>query len=643
MAFHAGVGWARGGLLGVDVFFVLSGYLVTSLLLTEHHRTGRISLRRFWTRRARRLLPALAVLFSGVYAYGRWTTSGIGPAQMRGNALTTLIYGANWHYILSGQDYFVRYGALSPLLHTWSLAVEEQFYLVWPIVAVVVLRAFGRRGLGWVAGAGAVASAATCAGLYLAGAGVDRLYYGTDTRIQSLMVGALLAVALSGRRPAAGPARVFGVLGAAGLAGLAVAFYTVDGRGGFLYLGGFLAVALAAAAAVSMAVAAPHSHISRMLSLAPLRYVGRISYGLYLYHWPLFLVLNSSRTGLSTGPLLVVRFAATFAAAALSYGWIEVPARTGVLPRHRGRVVPVKRRRVLPSVATAVAVVPVGMLLSSGTGSPAVDVAARWRPAPGYVTTAGADASHPERVLLLGDSMAVTLAIGLGRDAEAWGATVDNQGEIGCDLDPGTTVDVMGMVGPAAVGCPDWRAQWAALVNRTDPDVVAVLLGRFESVDRLWDGRWTHVGRAAYDHYLQTELRAIIDIASSHGAAVAFLTLPYIAETTSQPNGAPWDMNLPSRTDAFNADVQAAVAAAPGRATVIDLNRSLDPAGHYVSYIDGVRVRDVDAEHVSPAGGEWLQPRLLPALTSLGAVHYRARTPAMSPSGPLEATGTLQP
>jgi peptidoglycan/LPS O-acetylase OafA/YrhL len=172
MAFHAGLGWAAGGLLGVDVFFVLSGFLVTSILLGEHARTGTLALRRFWARRARRLLPALFVLLLGICAYAWWVSGGVAPAQLRGDALSTLGYVANWHYIATGQDYFVRYGGLSPLLHTWSLAVEEQFYLVWPLVALVVLKRAGRRGLGWVAGIVGASSAAVCAGLYLAGVSV---------------------------------------------------------------------------------------------------------------------------------------------------------------------------------------------------------------------------------------------------------------------------------------------------------------------------------------------------------------------------------------------------------------------------------------------------------------------------------------
>src|SRR5262249_21790938 len=148
----------------------------------------------------RRLLPALFVLLAAMCVWARWGGSSIAPRQLRGDALSTLGYVANWHYLASGQNYFVRFGAPSPLLHTWSLAVEEQFYWIWPLVWLFTLRRFGRRALGWVTGSLAVASASLAAALYLAGASPDRLYYGTDTRTQSIMVGALLAllVPLSG-------------------------------------------------------------------------------------------------------------------------------------------------------------------------------------------------------------------------------------------------------------------------------------------------------------------------------------------------------------------------------------------------------------------------------------------------------------
>lgn len=246
------------------------------------------------------------------------------------------------------------------------------------------------------------------------------------------------------------------------------------------------------------------------------------------------------------------------------------------------------------------------------------------RPPAHFVGPGGVDAVHPEHALLLGDSIALTLGIGLGQHARAWGITLDNKSAIGCDLDPATTVNVMGTVSPAAGGCPDWRPYWSGLVGRERPDVVVVLLGRWESLDRLYGGRWTHVGEAAFDRHLVAELGQVIDIGSAHGAKVAMLTLPYIAQTTEQPDGSPWDMNLPSRTNAYNADVRRAVAEHPHQASVIDLNKLLDPQGHYTSYIHGVRVRSFDDEHISTAGGQLLRSALLPELVDLGLPAYRA-------------------
>jgi peptidoglycan/LPS O-acetylase OafA/YrhL len=632
MLFHAGVQAVGGGLLGVDVFFVLSGYLVTSLLLGEHARTGTVRLRQFWVRRAQRLLPALFVLLAGVCAYARWVGTGTSPNVLRSDALSTLGYVANWHYIAAGQNYFNRYAPPSPLLHTWSLAVEEQFYLVWPILALLVLRRFGRRGLGWTAGILAAGSAAMCAALYLSGASVNRLYYGTDTRAQSIMVGAALAILVPMARDAnrtRQPSRLMAALGIVGAAGLAYCLHAVQGTGPFLYEGGFLLVALSTAAVVAVTVVRPRDPLSRVLSWRPLRYTGRISYGLYLYHWPVFLLLTYPRTGLSHVPLLVVRFAVTFAVAELSYRFIETPIRTGQPLVLRWR----PSRRPSPAlVGLAAAGVPIVLIMAllAVTVTPSSTASASLppshQPPAAYRSSTGSDAANPERAVLIGDSMAVTLSRGLRVDAADWGISISNAASVGCDLDPESTVNVMGVVSRAPQGCPQWQTSWARLVAQTDPDVVVVLLGRWESIDRLYGGHWTHIGEPDFDAHLQSELSQIITIASSHGASVAFLTLPYIAETTVQPNGSPWDMNLPSRTDAYNSVVRAAVAEHPGQASVIDLNKMLDPNGHYVSSIGGVRVRDADDEHLSTLGGEWLRPLLLPQLVGLGSTHYEART-----------------
>jgi hypothetical protein len=200
-----------------------------------------------------------------------------------------------------------------------------------------------------------------------------------------------------------------------------------------------------------------------------------------------------------------------------------------------------------------------------------------------------------------------------------------NDGVIGCDLDPQTTVKVNGNDSQAAQGCPHWQTTWPATIAKNNPDVVAVLLGRWESLDRFYDGKWTHVGDPLFDRHLISELGQVIDLASTGGAHVVFLTLPYIAALQTQPNGLPWSMDLPSTTNAYNADVRAAVAQHPGTASLVDLNHLVDPAGRYTSYVDGVRIRDYDDEHFSASGGKWLRPVLLPFFAQVGAHHFHQR------------------
>ena len=198
IAYHLGYPWARGGYLGVDTFFVLSGYLITSLLLTEARAEGRIDLPTFWVRRARRLLPALLLVLAVIAIYGAWSTPTDAQAALRADGLFALFYSANWHFIADNNSYFDLFAAPSLLEHTWSLAIEEQFYLVWPLVVAACLRiGRGRRTL--------VVVVATCAALgsaaLMAALADDatRAYFGTDTRVHSLLIGALLAVLLARR------------------------------------------------------------------------------------------------------------------------------------------------------------------------------------------------------------------------------------------------------------------------------------------------------------------------------------------------------------------------------------------------------------------------------------------------------------
>ena len=345
LLYHGGVSWDGGGFLGVEVFFVLSGFLITTLLVSEWLQSGTIALRAFWARRARRLLPALFSLVAviGVY-YAIEGTSNAVPGLF-GDGVATLLYIGNWHQIASGSSYFAATGPVSPLTHTWSLAIEEQFYILWPLVVLGVLwlarggrvlrAGSDRRSLHVLLGVavtGAVVSWVEMALLYDGGQGLNRVYYGTDTRAAGLLAGASLAIGLAiwrrsrggggggssgpggaaepgvcGAAPAAWRARVLGVAAALALAGVLAAMDIVGGNTAWVYPYGLAGLDVAVAVIIAAAVFCPASLVARILSWGPLRAIGKISYGLYLWHYPLFLWLDATTTGLSGDALLGLR------------------------------------------------------------------------------------------------------------------------------------------------------------------------------------------------------------------------------------------------------------------------------------------------------------------------------------------------
>lgn len=227
--------------------------------------------------------------------------------------------------------------------------------------------------------------------------------------------------------------------------------------------------------------------------------------------------------------------------------------------------------------------------------------------------------------LLLGDSLALTFGWGLGWGATNWGVQVFNDAMLGCDLDWGGTVNFQGITTMAAQGCANWPNTWQGLVDFLNPDVVAIELGRWEVSNRLLDGGWYTVGQPQWDDRYASLLSQAIQIVSSRGAKVVLFTLPYVAQTTLAPDGQPWDINQPARTDAFNALTRRVAAQFPGVVTVIDLNALMDPDGAYSSYVAGVRTRDKDNEHPSVAIGAVLQPVVLPELAALGRPHDAQR------------------
>jgi peptidoglycan/LPS O-acetylase OafA/YrhL len=277
LLYHGGVSWMSGGFLGVDVFFVLSGYLITSLLLAQYRRDGRIDLRRFWIGRARRLLPAailvivVCLVFEALFLPGDVRT-------LRVDAIASALYVNNWHQILAGHSYFAAFGRPSLLQHYWSLSVEEQFYFVWPLVLMGGL-ALGRRR--WVV-VGAVVAVVVSAGLmavlYKGGTDPSRVYYGTDTRAAPLMIGAILAFSWPlGRMTARTGRGARVVLDAVTIPALVALLLMMRGwhdYDPFLYRGGFLIAAVVAAAVIAGA-AHPACSLAHMLSLRPLRWIGQ--------------------------------------------------------------------------------------------------------------------------------------------------------------------------------------------------------------------------------------------------------------------------------------------------------------------------------------------------------------------------------
>lgn len=642
LCYHGGVPLVGGGLLGVDVFFVLSGFLITGLLVREFTSSARIALGRFWAGRARRLLPALVILLLGVAAYAYFFSGSVDLGEIRGDSLATLFYVANWHYILSDQGYFALSAAPSPLLHTWSLGVEEQYYLIWPLVALVVLRWKGSKALAWVAGVGALCSAGLMAAMAQAGFSADRLYYGTDTRAQALMVGSVLGVLAaqggSWRVVKKGWAatkwgKVTGaLLGAGGAGWLLWAFHAYPGQDSFLYDGGFFLVALGAGAVITAVASWPRGWLALVCSWQPLRLLGRISYGVYLYHWPLFLVLDHAHTGLSGAALFAVRVGVTLVVATVSFRFIEEPIRKGAW-FHTWRAA--AGAGAAAATAAGVVLLATSVPVSAGTtpslagrvgrsSMPAAEVRA--------LAASGAFTSNPVQFELLGDSEALTMDLGLRvRSVHDYGVKVDGGSWLGCDFNSNLPARTAGVAGPPSEVCANWRSAWPRLVDKSHAQVVGILMGRFELLDHYWRGRWVHVGQAVWDRHLEAEVDQAIRLVSAHGARVVIYSAPFVDPPIESRSGGVFPENEPSRVVAYNRVLRAAAARYPGVATVMDLNRVLDPGGRYHATIDGVRVRWSDGIHITKAGGEWLQPRLLPSVAQLG-LKVRSATAASAHS-----------
>ena len=339
VAYHMDLGWAQGGLLGVGVFFTLSGYLITDLLLGQYERTGGLQLADFWLRRARRLLPALFVMLTAVVAWVTLLDRSLLPA-VRGAVGASAVYVTNWWLIVQHSSYFAQFAPPSPLGHLWSLAVEEQFYLIWPWLLWIGLRWKGKGAGSYkrLAAASlllAAASAVAMALLYRPGYDPTRVYDGTDTRAFALLIGAALAfVWPSTKLPVQVDRRTRWALDGAGVAGLAifaVLVWRTSEYSPFLYRGGLVLLSFATALMVASA-ASPASRFGRIMGGESLRWLGVRSYGIYLWHFPI-IVLTTPAAGGDTPSRRVLQLAAIIGCAAVSWRYVEEPIRRGALSK----------------------------------------------------------------------------------------------------------------------------------------------------------------------------------------------------------------------------------------------------------------------------------------------------------------------
>jgi peptidoglycan/LPS O-acetylase OafA/YrhL len=636
MLFHAGFGWASGGFLGVSVFFTLSGFLIGSLVLAEQERTGRLDLARFWVRRARRLLPAALITLLGV-VFLVSTRPPDARSSLFGDVIAALAYVSNWRFWANGQSYNALFAKPSPLLHFWSLAIEEQFYVFFPLLATVAARL--RRG--WVVVFGGLWVVGFVAAFVVWSGGHRTLgYYATFTRMPELLTGVLLAWLVRrlslGRR---GTSLNLDVAGFVALAMLAILVATSERTTGWLYAGGFALVSLLSAVVVH--AVAGDGLVATAVGCKPLRTIGKVSYGLYLYHWPVYLWLNSDRIHESAFVLTGLRWLVTAMLAWASYRWLEQPIRHGELLKQRRALVPA----IAVGIAAALLAIPVsqtssasaarvdlgalqadlakGLVTTTTTRTVTTIAAARTSSTQASVssttTSASAVYAGPPRVGIFGDSASLVLGDGL---REGGNVLVGAASWIGCTVLQTGEIDFLIERRPVERGCA-WSTRWPEFLTTSNIDIAVVSYGGWDAAERWLPGEATsrHIGDPVIDELLKRDLLGAADVLLATGKPVVWLTMPEVQFGRSDDPPKTLTMNDPARVKRFNELLLEAARQRPALHVI-------DFAGHLESLPGGQLDpgRRPDGVHLSPAAAAdvaaWLSPqliRLVRAVPPLGA------------------------
>jgi peptidoglycan/LPS O-acetylase OafA/YrhL len=637
VAYHLQLGWASGGYLGVDLFFVLSGFLISTLLLEEWAGAGRINLGAFWARRAKRLLPALFLvvaalalylIFNGIFG-GPGANGLVDLSGLRGDAIWTLLYANNWHLIYAHQSYFAQFSTPSPLQHTWSLAIEEQFYLVWPLVLLLLLRvargAWRRTGMIVTVTLG-VLSSVLMAVLFHPGVDPSRIYYGTDTRLFDLMAGATLAfVAASRPQPSRKSRRTLHSVGLLAAIALGVFWVTSGTPGGlprnFMFEGGFLVCAGLAALIVADARLVQPGRFARLLAARPLHFLGTISYGIYLWHWPVIVYLTGQRTGLSQWPLDLLRVGVTLAVSTASYYLVERPIRMAHL---RGRV----RWSVAPvaGVATAVIIVvatfptvadPSSVARTSHLAKQTSQSAQTVPGAGGYQgqvpihLTTVPTAANPLRVMILGDSVMHDASYGITAALSATGqATVATR-----------TIDGFGLT-----TATNWPTSIPNLIRSTQAQIIVASWS--------WDQFGATKPNALHEpaQYTQLLRRAVATMLTPGNGVegVLFTQFPQSGKipAADQANYAIYNKQRRAGVIAWNNIAKKMTTYFPGQVMYLPIASSLTLDGRVSPWLppesdpgapkdQWIRVRKLDNVHLCPEGSARYANALLADMTAV--------------------------
>jgi peptidoglycan/LPS O-acetylase OafA/YrhL len=567
--YHAGIDWIPGGFIGVEVFFVVSGFLITSLMIDEQHVSGKVSLKQFWIRRARRLLPALFTMLIASLVAVTFFAKDSAP-DFRQDVLPALGYFSNWWQIYFVDTPYFAANSLPMLRHLWSLAVEEQWYVLWPIAFVFVLG--NKRIPRWISAVViGLLAAAVMVGTALAFIAdnetrINFLYLSTITRSSGLLLGAALACVWHPWKKAvvrfAKMRSVFAdvlALGALATLGYISAFMHVADEQ--LYIGGLAAATIASAVIIAVVVRSGQSPVKRVLSFPLLVEIGRRSYGLYLWHWPIFVVTGARLSSIR----LAYALTATVVINEVVYQFIETPARKGAIGnwlRQRRQLSAMRRR--LPIALTAVLAILVGVTSVQLSGIQARDVSLdtgntevvfvvpTTMPTTATTTvntpvTSTTLAKLPRRVVIVGDSQAHSLAVNKPSGIEK--TFVITNGSIdGCGVyDRGVGIGgTSGKFRRNFANCKGFETKWAKSAAQAKADVALVVVGAWEVMDLQINSFLFKVNTVPADTLFKTQLQRGIDALRKQNVAVALLEVACMRPVESKGGPVP---PLPQRGD----------------------------------------------------------------------------------------------